>query len=161
MITLKQAYLKIIKAFPGGWDAMASALGMTRDALENRIYERRGQDLTVQTALMMQSFTNSTAFAEVIASESGGVFVAMPHVGELNKDVASAKFQELVEEVGELSKEFRHAVEAHHLSGKEQIRINDVIDRINRTTIEFHSVVKQFYCHKTKAETQAGEVKNG
>ena len=155
MITLKQAYLKIIKAFPGGWDAMASALGMTRDALENRIYERRGQDLTVQTALMMQSFTNSTAFAEVIASESGGVFVKLPHVGDISEEMATAKFQLLVEEVGELSKEFRMAMEDHVLTRKEQMRLNDVIDRINRTTMEFRALLKPFYCHETKAAQEA------
>ena len=160
MITLRQAYLKIIKAFPGGWDAMSGALGMTRDALENRIFERRGQDLTVQTALMMQSFTNCRAFAEVIANESGGVFIPMPHADALGKDVASEKFLELIAEIGELSEEFKHAVAAHEISGKDQVRINNIIDRINRTTFQFHSILKQFYCHKTKAEADAAEVKH-
>lgn len=153
MITLRQAYLATIRAFPGGWDAMAAALGMTRDALENRIYERRGQDVTQQTALMMQSFTNSTAIAEAFSFESGGVFLLLPHGEELTEDVATLKFQELVEEVGELSKEFRAAMADHKITGKEQAKINHVIDRINRTTSEFRAVVKQFYCHETAAKT--------
>jgi Sec-independent protein translocase protein TatA len=149
---LKQSYLRTIRAFPGGWDAMCAALGMTRDALENRVYERRGQDVTVQTALMMQSFANTTAIAEAIAVESGGVFVKLPAFGVVSEAVATAKFQELVEEVGELSKEFRTAMADHKVNGKEQVRINDVIDRINRTTGEFRALVKQFYCHETAAQ---------
>lgn len=151
MSGLRQAYLKTIRAFPGGWDAMCAALGMTRDALENRVYERRGQDVTVQTALMMQSFAGTTSVVEAMAVESGGVFVKLPAQDDVSEEVASAKFQELVEEVGELSKEFRAAMADHKISGKEQVRINDVIDRINRTTGEFRALVKCFYCDETAA----------
>ena len=56
---MRKAYLSMIRAFPGGWDAMAGALGMSRDALENRIYERKGQSVLVETALQMQQFSSS------------------------------------------------------------------------------------------------------
>lgn len=68
----------MIRAFPGGWDAMCAALGMSRDALENRIYERKGQGLRVETALQIQEFSGTVHFAEAMASEAGGVFLKLP-----------------------------------------------------------------------------------
>lgn len=63
-MNIRKAYLAMIKEYPGGWDAMSAALGMTRDALENRIYERKGQSVLVETALQMQIFSASSHFAD-------------------------------------------------------------------------------------------------
>lgn len=42
LVNIRQSYLAMIKNYQGGWDAMAGALGMSRDALVNHIYERKG-----------------------------------------------------------------------------------------------------------------------
>lgn len=83
---IKKAYLAMIKEYPGGWDAMSAALGMTRDALENRIYERKGQSVLVETALQMQLFSASTHFAEAVSQVSGGVFMKLPARNEHDRD---------------------------------------------------------------------------
>ena len=67
----------MIKVFPRGWDAIAAALEMTRNALENRIYETKRQTMSAETALVLQKMTGSTLFAEAVASLSGGAFVKL------------------------------------------------------------------------------------
>jgi len=101
-VSIRLAYLAMIRAFPGGWDAMCAALGMSRDALENRIYERKGQGLRVDTALQMQAFSGVADFAQAVAFEAGGVFLRLPSVlpGE---DEVLDEFLALVSQNGRLA----------------------------------------------------------
>ena len=111
----------------GGWDAMAAALGFSRDGLENRIYERKGQDLHVQTALQMQSFSGTTLFAQAVATAAGGTFLQLPEVGEVCNEDISTKFHELYAELGELSIEFQAATKDGEIDKRERERINEVV----------------------------------
>lgn len=155
VVNIKQAYLGMIKAFPGGWDAMAGALGFSRDALENRIYERKGQDLHVQTALQMQSFSGTSLFAEAVAAASGGTFLKLPEVGEVDNEDISTKFHELYAELGELSVEFQKATKDGEVDKREKERINEVVDRMHKTMDELRTLTFRVYCHETKAATLA------
>ena len=143
-MNLRQAYIATIKAFPGSWDTMSAALAMTRDALENRIYERRGQDLTQQTALQMQIFSNTTYIAEAFAIESGGTFMKLPCVEHVGDEQVAAKFQELVEEIGLLSAKFRAATKDGFIDKKEEATIDGIVDAIHRTTAEFKALSKKY-----------------
>ena len=140
----------MIKAFPGGWDSMSAALGFTRDALENRIYERKGQDLHVQTALQMQSFSGTALFAEAIATAAGGTFVKLPVVDSLDNEDISMKFHELYAELGELSVEFASVTKVGEIDKREQERINSIVDRMHRTMDELRALTFNVYCHETK-----------
>lgn len=97
---MRRAYLEMIRAFPGGWDAMAAALGVTRAGLENRIYERKGQSLHVETARQMQAFSGCPAFAEAVAADAGGVFLPLPEAEEVGSDELLAMFNQLYAELG-------------------------------------------------------------
>jgi len=160
-VNIKQAYLGMIKAFPGGWDAMAAALGFTRDALENRIYERKGQDLHVQTALQMQSFSGTHLFAEAIATAAGGTFVKLPIVDAVDNEDISVKFHELYAELGELSVEFTTITKAGEIDKREQERVNSIVDRMHKTMDELRVLTFNVYCHETKRMTLARGVKHG
>jgi hypothetical protein len=127
----------MIKAMSGGWGAMCGALAMSRDAVENRVYERKGQGLLVETALAMQSFSGTTLFAEAIATASGGTFVRLPEVDPDSKnEVLMHKFQELYKELGQFSKDFSEAT------------ADDVVDKGERKILEadgarLHKVVSE------------------
>ena len=47
---MRPAYQKMITAYPGGWSAMAGAMGWSLAGLENRVYERKNQQMTVHDA---------------------------------------------------------------------------------------------------------------
>ena len=83
MDNIKSAIKAMCQSMSGGYAAMAAALGLSsRAALENRIYEVKGQRVSTEEAMMMQRIADSTAFAEAVAAESGGVFVPLPEAAE-------------------------------------------------------------------------------
>lgn len=143
---IKKAFLSMIKAFPGGWDAMSAALGMSKDALENRIYERKGQSVLVETALQMQSFSSTTHFAEAVAQVSGGVFMKLPEHGDHDREELLSKFNELYGELGELSIKFKASVEDGEIDKRERADLSDVGQHIHRTVEELLTLTFQIYC---------------
>lgn len=137
----------MIKAYPGGWDAMSAALGMTRDALENRIYERKGQSVLVETAQQMQHFSGTTHFAEAVAQESAGVFVRLPERSNQDRDELLTKFNELYARLGDLSTKFRDYVQDNEIDKRERQDLSDVGQQIHRTVEELLALTFQVYCH--------------
>lgn len=154
-MNLRQAYLGMIKAFPGGWDAMCGALCMKRDALENRIYERKGQDLHVHTALMMQEFSQTKMFTEAICTASGGTFVKLPCVDHVGNEEISEKFREVFEELAVWSAEFREVTEDGKITKLEQEKLNAIVDHSHMLMDQLRSLTFRVYCEETKAETLA------
>lgn len=116
---IRQAYLAMVKNFPGGWDAIAPALGFTRSSLENRVYERKGQSVLVETALQMQKFTGTTHFAQAVANESGGVFIETPSFhGVADVELLKA-YTTIVMDEGKFAHDFQHALDSNKFTRKE------------------------------------------
>lgn len=120
---IRQSHVEMIKSFPGGWDAMAAALGYSRNALENRLYERKGQDLSTHDSMQMQLMTGTTHFAEAIAEESGGYFTRLPDFNfESNTDLLE-KFVNLSAMFGDLAREHMNAIDDGEIDDKERVRL--------------------------------------
>jgi hypothetical protein len=156
VVNIRQAYLNMIKAYPGGWDAMAAALGMSRDALENRIYERKGQDVRVQTALQLQAFSNTTLFAEAVASMSHGSFVKLPSMDHIGNEEISGKFHEIWEELGQLSAEFRAFADDGKFDRNEREDFSALVDKIHTAVDQLRALTFRVYCPEVKAEANHG-----
>lgn len=125
---------------------MAAALGMSRDALENRIYERKGQSTLVETALQMQQFSGTTLFAEAVAQASGGVFMTLPAKIDFDKQELLNKFNELYAELGELSGKFRDYTRDDVIERTERADLQGVGQHIHRTVEELLALTFQIYC---------------
>jgi hypothetical protein len=147
----------MIRAFSGGWDAMVGALGMSRDALENRIYERKGQGVLVETALQMQKFSGTTYFAEAVAAVSGGTFVKLPEVEVENTDLMR-KFNDLYAELGRFSSEFNEAIEDDEINRREEMALRAGADRVHKVLGELLSLSLRVY---GRSDSAADEVRQG
>ncbi|AEK63194.1 YmfL family putative regulatory protein [Collimonas fungivorans] len=145
-MNLRQSYLSMIKQFSGGWDAISAALGMSRDALENRIYERKGQSLCVDTALQMQAFSSTTYFAEAIATASGGVFVAMPSAVDIDNEALLNKFNQLHSHIGLLSRRFSEATADGEVDKRERADLSAIGDEIHKDMQELLGLTFRIYC---------------
>jgi hypothetical protein len=156
VVNLRQSYLSMIKQFAGGWDAIAAALGMTRDALENRIYERKGQSLCVDTALQMQAFAGTTHFAEAIATVSGGVFVALPAAENIDNDALLSKFNQLHTHIGLLSRRFSEATADGEVDKRERADLSAIGDEINKHTQELLALTFRIYCRPENNVSHSG-----
>lgn len=128
---------------------MSAALGMTRDSLENRIYERRGQSVWTETDLQMQKFSGTTHFAEAIATLSGGTFVKLPCVQHVDNDDLLVKFNELHVELGELSRRFADSTKDGEIDAREEASLRAVGDDIHRTMEELLALTFRIYCRRT------------
>jgi DNA-binding Lrp family transcriptional regulator len=134
----------MIKAFPGGWDAIAGALGMSRDAIENRVYERKGQGVLVETAMQIQTFSGTTYFAEAVAAVSGGTFVKLPNVEFENGDIMR-KFNELHAELGRFSSDFNQATSDDVIDRREEAVLRADADRIHKALSELFALTMRVY----------------
>jgi hypothetical protein len=106
----------MIKAFPGGWDAMAAAVGLSRMGLENRIYERKGQAIMVETAMAMQAASGTNLFAETVAQDSGGVFIPIQQFEGLADIELLDAYTAMVEDEGKFATDFREALRGKNIT---------------------------------------------
>jgi hypothetical protein len=145
-VATRQDYLKMIRAFPGGWDAISAACGLSKDALENRIYERKGQTITVELAELMQKLSSTTFFAEGVARDAGGVFMKLPEVRDIGNEELLSEFNLLYSELGELSSKFRVYVVDNEITSTERADLDAVAQDIHRTVEELLALAYRVYC---------------
>lgn len=106
---LREAKLKMIESVAGGWDVAAAYLGMSTNALRNRIYEVKDQRLSDEKSIALQQLSNTSCYADAVARESGGVFVRLPDVECDNEDLMR-KFNQLYMLMGNFSRDFDGAL---------------------------------------------------
>lgn len=117
---------------------------MSRDALENRIYERKGQGVLIETALQMQEFSGTTHFAEAIAAVTGGTFVKLPE-GEFENTDLMRKFNELYAELGRFSTDFNEAIEDNEINRREEALLRNGADRVHKVLRELLALSVRVY----------------
>ncbi|WP_100221475.1 YmfL family putative regulatory protein [Herbaspirillum rubrisubalbicans] len=145
-MNLRQANLGMINSYPGGWDGMAAVLGLSRDALENRVYERKGQSVSVHQELQMQEFSGTTLFAEAIATRSGGVFTKLIEPGTVDREDLHSKFQELWAKVGDLSRAYTAYTDDNYIDSREKADLQRISNEIQRAMQELMALMFQIYC---------------
>lgn len=143
---MRSAYQKMITAYPGGWSAMAAAMGWSLAGLENRVYERKNQQMTVHDAFQLQAFSGSTNFAEAVATRSGGTFVKLPNIDQLENDELLKKFQQLQVHLGQLSKTFITATADGEVDRKEKQQLDAIACDIHKTLAELMALTYMIYC---------------
>jgi hypothetical protein len=150
-VEIRESYLGMIKAMSGGWGAMCGALAMTRDYLENRVYERKGQGLLVETALHMQSFSGTTLFAEAVATASGGVFVKLPADLEFGGEELETKWRCLYKELGTFAHHFEDAIADGEVDKRERSILEGDAARMHKIIEEMIALTLRVY---TRAKDQ-------
>lgn len=84
--TLKEVVKAMCKAYPGGREAMAGALGMTVTQFNNNLYEKNGCRFFEITELeAMEDISNTSHLAEYFARRRGSLLVDVPHMEELDR----------------------------------------------------------------------------
>ncbi|OFJ49585.1 hypothetical protein BA896_012630 [Janthinobacterium lividum] len=144
---IKKSYLAMIRAFPGGWDAICGALGMSRNGLENRVYERKGQGVTVDTALQLQAFSGTTLFAEAVAASSGGTFVKLPTDLVDSNELLGKKFREVSIQFGSYASRFDEAIAGDdEIDARERADLQAIGDSVHKAMSELLALTFRVYC---------------
>lgn len=150
MDKIKNSYQEMCRAMNGGWSTMAASLGLSKNALENRVYERKGQSIDVHMAMQMQANSGTAHFAEAIATESGGVFIPLPDSGEIDHEDIQHVYMELVEEVGRLAREWRDATRDGEVDAKERVRLEAIQVAICQRVTQMNTLTFIVFCKDTK-----------
>jgi hypothetical protein len=124
----------------------AVLMDMTESSMDNRVYERKGQEFTIRQALRLQQISGTTKFAEIIACESGGTFIKLPEGDEIDNESLLAKFNELYAEVGLLSAKFAEATKDGEIDSRERADLTAISDDMHRTMQELTGLMFRIYC---------------
>ena len=146
---LLEAYQDMIKVH--GWNGTAATLGMTRSALEARVYEVKGSSMRVTTALLIQAHAGTTHFAQAVAAASGGVFLELPATESVSGEELHAKFHELYSQLGILSATYTEAVKDNEINARERANLEDIGQQMHKIVGELMSLMFQIYCRQPAA----------
>jgi hypothetical protein len=141
---LLTAYQEMIKVH--GWAGTAGTLGMSKSALEARVYEVKGMGMRVDTALLIQTYAGTKHFAQAVAHASGGVYIDLPEVEFVHDEDLGDKFQELVGELGDLSKTYGEAKKDGEIDARERAQLEDIAQQMHKTLQELTALMFHVYC---------------
>lgn len=143
-MSLRKAYQEMIKV--QGLVDTATLMEMSESAIDNRVWERRDQCFSVRQALRLQQISGTTKFAEAIAHESGGTFVKLPSVDDIDNESLLAKFNELYAELGQLSQTYAKATADGEIDKREKAELTGIGDQIHKTMQELMGLMFRIYC---------------
>jgi hypothetical protein len=141
---LLPAYQEMIKVH--GWTGTAATLGMTRSALEARVYEVKGSGMRVETALLIQAHAGTTHFAEAVAQATGGIYVDLPNGDGVKGVCLEEKFHELYAELGALSRTYSMATKDGEIDAVERAQLEAISDQMHKTMKELMGLMFHIYC---------------
>ena len=149
---VRSAIVKTINGVPGKWVVASAHLGMSENALKNRVYETKGQSLATDDALALQTLAGTSLFAEAIASASGGTFVKLPSIGEIENDSIQAMFNQNYAELGAMFTAFTAAVgNDGEIDDAEREKLQAHGEQLHRKTETLLALMFSVYCRHSKA----------
>ena len=138
------AYQEMIKVH--GWAGTAATLGMTKSALEARVYEVKGSGMRVDTALLIQRYAGTSHFAQAVAVASGGAFVELPDPENVCGEKLQEKFHDLYIHLGDLSTRYRESVSDGEIDHAERAELSGICQGMHKTLQELMGLMFQIYC---------------
>lgn len=151
---LRRAYQRMSTAVSGSYATMASLMGLSESGLDARIYERKGQTLSVRHALLMQDTSERTDFAETMSKVSGGVFVRLPSVNLSDKDIQN-NFLNLGGKFGEFITAWRQAIADGALSAHERRQLDSIAQELYAFASAIVLLTNQYYAHGNTEESES------
>lgn len=146
---VRSAVLKMINAVSGKWTVTAAHLGMTENALRNRAYETKGQSLSTEQQLALQQLSGTAYFAEAIAAESGGTFVKLPEIGEIENDSIQALFNQHYADLAASWATFTAAIADGKIDRTERAELEDQGKELHRKMDTLYALMFSVYCPRT------------
>ena len=145
MSTQREVVNGMLRRFGHGPDSLAAAMGMTPTQFHNRRYGLRNQCFEEEHYLAMQSLSGSSLYAEHIARLSGGVFVPLPEVVEVDNDELLTRQLELAEEVGALARLMKESIADGSINAMERAALYGEASKLFRMAHELVGVAVLVY----------------
>lgn len=146
---LRKAVVRMVNAVNGGWTVAAAHLGMTENALRNRVYETKGQTLSTNDKLTLQELSGTTLFVEALAAASGGTFVLLPEIGKIENESVQLMFNDMYSKLGEHFRLFMMAIEDGVIDTAERNDIQSHGAELHRKVEQLQALMFSMYCRHT------------
>ncbi|HGE8676013.1 TPA: YmfL family putative regulatory protein, partial [Salmonella enterica] len=108
---LVAAIKKTISSLHGGYEEAAEWLDVTKDALFNRLRTGGDQIFPIGWALVLQRAGGTYHLAHSVARASGGVFVPLADMEEVDNADINQRLLEAIEQITSYSQQIRVAIE--------------------------------------------------
>jgi hypothetical protein len=143
---LATAIKKSITELPGGYEEAAEWLDTTENAVFNRLRAGGDQIFPLGWAMVLQRAGGTHHVAHAVARASGGVFVSLPDIEEVDNADVNQRLLEVIEQISIYSQKIRLAIEDGVVDPHERLAINDELYR-TITKLQGHaSLVYRIFC---------------
>lgn len=116
---------KIITGLPGGYAEAAEWLGVTENALFNRLRHDSNQIFPIGWLIVLQQAGGTTLFADAVSRQSNSVNVRLPSIEEIENGDVNLRLMEAIEYIGKHSELIRRATEDGVIDAEERRAIDE------------------------------------
>ena len=146
-----QSVKKSITDLPGGYAEASDWIGVTENALFNRLRHVGDQVFPMGWANVLQKAGGTHHVAHAVARASGGVFVPMPaDISDIDNADINQRLLEALEQISAYSKQVRAAIEDGVIEHHEKEAIDDELYRVISKLQEHTTLVYRIYCESER-----------
>lgn len=159
---LVAAIRRTIVSLPGGYEEAAEILGLYRadditpapDTLHNRLRTDGDQTFPLWWAMLLQSAGGSRYVADAIARHSGGVFVPLVEVEDIDNADINQRLMETIEWISEHSQYVRIATSDGIIDASERERIEENSYQVMAKWQEHLTLLYRVFCDPEMSEAR-------
>ncbi len=149
-----KAVRQTIADLPGGYEEAHTWLGskITSDSLFNRLRTNGDQMFPLGWAIVLQKAGGSHHVAHAVARASGGVFVPLNDVEEVDNSDINQRLLEAIEQITSYSQQIRSAIEDGVIEPHERAAIDDELYLAISKLQEHSTLVYRVFCAPEKGD---------
>lgn len=145
---------KTIAGLPGGYGEAAEILDVSQDALFNRLRAGGDQIFPLGWALVLQQAGGSHYIADAIAHHSGGVFVPLVELGNVENADINQRLLESIEWIGRHSGCVRQAIADGVIDSEERRNLDETSYQVMAKWQEHITLLYRVYCQPEKSNAR-------
>ncbi|ELP4220336.1 hypothetical protein QUN67_004912, partial [Salmonella enterica subsp. enterica serovar Typhimurium] len=143
---LVAAIKKTISSLHGGYEEAAEWLDVTKDALFNRLRTGGDQIFPIGWALVLQRAGGTYHLAHSVARASGGVFVPLADMEEVDNADINQRLLEAIEQITSYSQQIRVAIEDGVIEPHEKAVIDEELYQAIAKLQQHSTLVYRVFC---------------
>lgn len=157
------AVKKVIASLPGGYEEAVTWIGKkeskddegtTLESLFNRLRPVGDQIFPLGWAMVLQKAGGSHHVAHAVARASGGVFVPLTDVEEVDNADINQRLLEAIEQITSYSQQIRTAIEDGVIEPHERAAIDDELYLAIAKLQEHSTLVYRVFCETEKSDAR-------
>ena len=148
------AIKKTISSLPGGYDEAAEWLGVSKDAVFNRLRTGGDQIFPLGWAIVLQQASGTKHIADAVSRQSNSVNVPLVDLEDIENGDINQRLMEAIEWIGEHSKYLRKATADGVINDTEREQIEANSYQVMAKWQEHISLLFRIFCAPEKGDAR-------